>query len=431
MKILINVFYINDFGGIVPCVENLALGMKRLDHDVQVVMSMPRRGYIRRGEPPAKRVEDGPFYHGRDAHAEFERGVGTGYWHRISLGWWDMPKLSYAEVAAIKCDLMVHMVPVPNPIKETRGCLDWEWLYHDSGAERQLVYIHDANFPRAYPHLVYYADRLHGAVCVHEAAYNSTTELPCPRVLIPNPHNVKVNLRDGSKPMRRRGLTMFSVQNFKRWKHVDDLVRAIPHLSSDLEVRVAGGGIEQRYISSTEKIKPEYLDEDGVPIWRRALDTNMTYLSFVTSAQRNEELAKARLLIDPSWSPTIIRYGCHFNRVMVEAMDMGAVPVCTEAAMRGSTLFEPGVNCLTYDHELSPAELAERLEDWTRDTRKLSRIQHDNRKLLDQFRPENIAHRVIEFSQEDPEDMADYECGAPKKKLLEAADRKMEKFYAD
>ncbi len=241
MKILIETSRLNDLGGIVPCVENLTIGLKRLGHEVDAVWSGPKTG-----RPPERR-RDALYRKAKTSHAPWQRfPEGTGWWFRNMLEWWDMPTLSWEEVADFECDLLIHGVPVPTVSRTTRGRPQWPNMYAMSRADRQIVYVHDAHFRDLYPHLLEVARHIDVAVCVHEAAHKSCEMLPTPRALIPNPHDVKGG---PVKPIAERPNRLLSLQNFKSWKHVDDLIRAVPHVIG-CEVRLAGGGIEQQYMTS-------------------------------------------------------------------------------------------------------------------------------------------------------------------------------------
>ena len=149
-----------------------------------------------------------------------------------------------------------------------------------------------------------------------------------------------------------------------------------------------------------DKIKSKYL-QDGEPIWDLAAKAGMEYLSYISSAERDVELRLARGLIDTSWSSLHEQYGCHFNRVFVEAMDAGAVPIVTKSSMKGSTLFKEDENYIAYDHTLpteDPQAFADFLDGTMARTQKLEEIAFNNIDTLECFDFRHIAERVVNFA---------------------------------
>ena len=399
MKIVVEIIRINDLGGIVPCIENLVAGMKANGHDVWTYWSGPKTLRRKTGMPPDRRIEDS-YRKARTAHAPWEsRSDGTGYWFRNSLEWWDMPVIAWSEIADIECDLLIHAVPVPTVSRNTRGHTSWQDMYLFAKAKRQAVYIHDVHYQERYPHLAEMAPAIDAAICVHEAAYFSCLgNLPIHMQFIPNPHDI--GWLDRIKILHRPK-QLLSIQNFKAWKHVDDLIRAVPHTDPEIDIVVAGGGIEQQYMTAgPDKIKPKYLSPDGTPIWDIAADHNMRYLSYISAEERDEELTNCRCLIDTSWSNLHEKYGCHFNRVFVEAMDAGAVPIVTKSSMKKSQFFKEGKNYLAYDHRMNAEQLGAFINESISDVRTLQRIQDNNEGLITEFAMDKIAERVVTYATE-------------------------------
>ncbi len=158
------------------------------------------------------------------------------------------------------------------------------------------------------------------------------------------------------------------------------------------------------------------------PVWDVAADAGMRYLSYIGSDERDEELANCRLLVDTSWSEKHERLGCHFNRVFVEAMDAGAMPLVTRSAMRGSGLFEENENYIAYDHEISPAEFGALIDDVAEDVTRLQEIQAASLEAVGQFAAEKVAAKVVEASEL-------YARGRPTLRVVDAARRNLAQFY--
>jgi hypothetical protein len=135
-----------------------------------------------------------------------------------------------------------------------------------------------------------------------------------------------------------------NMQTFKAWKHVHELVGSIRHMpkKQDGELReVAGRGIEYQYMTSVDKCKPQYFHEDGERFWDAALENGMVYHDYWNTNQVSEWLSRAMVLVDPSWSKKYSQIGGHWNRVIVDAMIHGAIPMAHPKHM-GNELFVAG-----------------------------------------------------------------------------------------
>jgi glycosyltransferase involved in cell wall biosynthesis len=420
MKVLLEHFQIQDWGGIVNYSEFLARGLKSQGHEVESVMLKNK------GKTGIPKVKD------RSGTQGWEFGSGLGLWMHQKSGWEGMYNLNYvADVAegedwASDYDLVIYIVPVPTCSKATKGDEDWLRLFGNTSA-KQLAVVHDGNMQKLYPHLLEVCDRLDGIVCVHDASFNSCDVLPIRRAFIPNPHEYDP-LCDIT-PMSERTDGFVSMQTFKRWKRVDDLVRAIPHMDDFHEKIVCGGGIEYHYMTSVNKCKPEYMDKDGNKIWDNALEAGMDFRGYITTAERDTVLQDVKLLIDPSWSLKYSELGAHFNRVMVEAMSWGCVPVCTDLGMKNSMLFEAGVNYIEVPYNSNPVEYANYIDNALADNELLTTIQQNNLKLIEMFDKEVIAKSIIDFAFGNGDwPHGETVCGELTEKLKADAKRKMEHF---
>jgi len=414
MRILITHFHIQDWGGIVNYSEFMARGLKQLGHTVDSVM-LKNKGIT--GVP---KIKD------RSGQQGWEYGDGLGLWMHQKSGWEGMFQLNYAANmeqwgdTADSYDLILHHIPVPTCTKANKGDEAWLQVFKNHMTP-QLVVVHDGNMQKLYPHILNIVDDIEGVVCVHDAAFNSCSVLPVRRAFIPNPHNVPEDL--SVKEPYDRSDTILSLQTFKRWKRVDDLIRAIAYMDEFTNKMICGGGIEYHYMTSKDKCKPEYINEDGSRIWDKALLNGMDYLGYITTEERDKHLSDAKLLVDPSWSKNYSKLGCHFNRVMVEAMIQGCVPVCTDLAMKGSFLFEANRNYIEIPYDSTPEQYAKILDDAIEDECLLHGIQDNNIKMLSLFACETIAQTVLDFA-----DGQGGEVGEVTDEIYAAAEKKMEHF---
>lgn len=389
MNILLAHFKIQDWGGIVNYSEFLARGFKELGHTVNSVM--------------LKNTGATGYHKGKDRSLDqgWEYGPGLGLWMHQKNGWEGMYQFNYAadttgdwwEAFTEEYDLVIYIVPVPTCSKQNKGDESWLRLFKTTFTP-QVSVIHDGNMQKLYPHILETVPYLEGVICVHDAAFNSAEVLPVNRALIPNPH--ENHIEDILLPCERED-GFVSMQTFKRWKRVDDLIRAIPHMDDMSDKIICGGGIEYYYMTSKDKCKKEYMDEQGNRIWDNAVANGMEFLGYVDTAERDNLLRKYKLLIDPSWSHNYSKLGAHFNRVMVEAMSLGCVPVCTDLGMKDSSFFEAGENYIEIPYDISPEGYAGIIDRYMQDEEALERIQENNLELVEMFRKDNIARIILDF----------------------------------
>lgn len=390
MRILLTHFQIQDYGGIVNYSECMAQGLRENGHKVSAIM-FKNKG--KSGKSPSK---------DRFLDEGWEESCIADWMHQ-KCGWEGMSQINYrTDKEEISClgqqyDLIIHIIPVPTCTKATKGDEDWKEIFSEIEfcGTKQIAVIHDGNMQKLYPHVLKICDQLDGIICVHDAAFNSCDVLPVRRTFIPNPHHFYDRR---ILPIEERGEVLISLQTFKRWKRVDDLVRAIPFMDEFSEKIICGGGIEYHYMTSKTKCKKEYMDENGNKIWDKAIANGMEYRGYVTTEVRDKLLSQSRLLVDPSWSKTYSQYGSHFNRVMIEAMAQGCVPVCTDLGMKNSVLFKSGINYLEIPHDCPPDIYGRRLQYWLDNEDLLQEIQTNNLKLLKAFDKKTVASAVLEFA---------------------------------
>lgn len=415
MNILLAHFQIQDYGGIVNYSECLAKGLKENGHSVDFVM-LKNKGVS--GQPKIKE---------RSGTQGWEYSSGSELWVHQKSGWEGMNQLNYVtdvsdgESWTADYDLVVYIVPVPTCSKATKGDDHWLKLFNNSRA-RQVAVVHDGNMQKLYPHLLRVCDKLDGIVCVHDAAFNSCEVLPVRRTFIPNPHES----HEGKvTDIDERYQQVVSLQTFKRWKRVDDFIRAIPHMDEFTDKIVCGGGIEYHYMTSETKCKKEYMDGNGNRIWDNALEAGMEFKGYVTTEQRDRLLSESVLLIDPSWSKNYSQLGCHFNRVMVEAMSLGCVPVCTDLAMKNSILFKSGINYIEVPYDSTPEQYASILDSAMDNLDLLAEIQSNNLKMMKWFDKTSVAEAIIEFAFDEFESG---EVGTANTAIVDGCNRKMDHF---
>jgi glycosyltransferase involved in cell wall biosynthesis len=316
-------------GGLINHTEQLIGGFKDLGHEVRLINLVWKR-------------------HVQDMHktGNFHTGP-SGIRHDQWKGWEFKAgdRIAYRDnVASAKellsqFDLLVWTTPVPVRGVWTEGNKEWPQLY-DLPA-RQVAVIHDGNVRTMTSHISHIQDRLDAIACVHPCALNSASWLRTPRALVLNPQHLPV--RDVT-PWLHKAPGFISLQTFKAWKRVHDLVEAVAYMPPRTpgELRdIAGKGIEWRYLTSPDKCP--YHHPDGRRFWDAAIANGMHHHRTWTPPQVSGMLDRVRVLVDPSRSTRHLKHGGHFNRVLVEAMIHGAVPIAHRDAV-GVEMFKAGTH---------------------------------------------------------------------------------------
>lgn len=401
MKIFVAMHVFNNFGGIINHNEQLIAGLKELGHDVTFA-------FIKTNHTEQKIVDTSIFPDG------YVAGVGTGYPVHQGKGW-IAPFYSLLNKNSIKQfvqdanshDLVIWQSIFGFKNAQTENFRDWIPMIENVTA-KQVVVIHDGNLKKLYSWIYKFSHKFSGIACVHLAAYKSADFMPVPRNMIFNPHDLKLPTPGN---WENRNNTILSLQTFKRLKRVDDLIYAMPYIQG--KVIVAGDGMERAYMTSPDKCKPEYYctkqkdsyatDEMvGKKIWDNAMATgNMEYIGFITEAKRDLILSKSKFLIDTSWTNT---YGEHFNRVMVEAMRLGVVPIArnlgiSEHEHGNGTLFKVDENYLMIPADATPKEFGDYINFYMNISKeKYDKIVQNNYELIKLFDRKVIAQQYIDLA---------------------------------
>lgn len=350
MNILITFFPIDDMGGIINHHEQLCAGLQELGHTVTTKMLVWK--YV---APSSMAGGRGEIHH---SGLEYDQRRGFSWTAKDIIPykgpqnlakWWD-----YAN----QFDLIIWQVAVPTRRKENLGNTDWISLYNVP--TKQIAIIHDGNFLDSYPWLHVISSHLTGLACVHTCAYNSARSIGVPSALIVNPFFTEGFDPDISRSgyfRRHRGF--LSVQTWKAWKRVPELLKALPYAKGLQRKLVAGKGIDYYYLTSKDKGK-----YPGV--WQGALDAGMEYLDVITNAERDTHLSNVVLSVDASWSKKYGAIGAHFNRVQVEALLRGAIPVVRDLAIghQKDDVFRDMYNCLSIPWDASPGEFGHLLTEY-------------------------------------------------------------------
>jgi glycosyltransferase involved in cell wall biosynthesis len=403
MKIMMVMHTFNNFGGIINHCEHLVAGLKELGHDVTFAYLKGNKT-VRPVEIPTELKEG------------YEIGIGTGYPVHQGDGW-IAPYYSYKVKESIdkfvedanKHDLVIWQSIFGFKNKDTEKSLDWLPMV-EKVTTKQVPIIHDANLKKLYPWIQIYEKHFSGLACVHPAAYESADFMDVPRALILNPQDIS-GIPE-TPPYAQRENKLLSIQTFKRWKRVDDLIRAVPYMPG-VETLVGGYGIEAAYMMSKDKCKEEYFatsqydpdvteDRQGKRIWENAENSgNFKYLGFISGAKRDEILSTSKFLVDPSWSNT---FGEHFNRVVIDAMRIGTVPIAVNYGVSNNedgigTVLKAGTHYCMLKKDYTPKQYGEAIANFCNmPESQYKQMQLNNYELIKQFDRRVVAQHYIDLA---------------------------------
>lgn len=403
MKILVVCHEFNNYGGIINHTEQLIAGFKELGHDVSFFPIRASKNYNKLKEKDLSGYDVGE---GTGLHVHQGSGWHTSYGPFLSE---EFIKTFVYE--ANEYDLVIWQSIFGFKNKDTENYRAWVDMIKKVKTQ-QVVIVHDGNLRKFYPWIEHLKEHISGLACVHPSAYESAEQISIPRAMILNPQK---SIERTNVLFSERKNQILSLQTFKRWKRVDDLVFAVPHLK-DVQVIVAGDGMERAYMSSLDKCKPEYYctpktDPDapdhlyGKRIWENALDCGMQYIGFISESKRDEILSQSKFLIDTSWSRT---YGSHFNRVIVDAMRVGVVPIARNLGVSDneegvSVLFKPNENYLMIPWDAKPKAFAEHIQNFMNiSDEQYSDMVERNYKIVEMFDRKKIAQDYIDLASGKP-----------------------------
>lgn len=394
MKILVAVHNVMDLGGIINHTEHMIGGLKSLGHEVDLKE-------VTYSQNPASQRKTGDFKLGPSG-IPHNQGKGWNFSSTERISYKGARMLEEARRIIGRYDLVIWQVPVPGKSAYQRGNDVWPELYDNNA--KNIAFIHDGNAIRNYPYIKHIEHHLDGVACVHHCALAGSDFIAAPRKLILNPQ---------LKPIREvqqwnlKNNGFINMQTFKAWKRAHELVKAISFLPSKKndELReVAGEGIEYRYMTSVEKCKDQYFFPDGSRIWESALANGMTHHGYWNAEEAWKMLVKAKIIVDPSWSIRYSQKGGHYNRVVVEGMIAGCVPVARSMGM-GDELFRAGEHYVEIPEGCSDQEYADTLvEAWSMGSAEAAAYREAQLEILPRFDRNYVAEQIIELANGEADD---------------------------
>ncbi len=433
MKIAICLFPIMDLGGIVNHTEQLIGGFKDLGHTVDLLELSWKNKHPRANN---KAVDE--TWQWGPSGIQHHQGKGWNFPAKNRFGYRGQWRRNETRSKLESYDLVIWSVPVPTKLAEHRGNDDWPQLY-ELKKPKQIAVIHDGNCVSGCPHILKIVHRLTGLACVHPCAYNGADVFPIGRQMILNPQDLSDAYHT---PWDDRATGFISLQTFKAWKHVHELIEAIAFMPEvkDQEFRwVVGEGIEYRYMVSEEKCKPQYYhsgrdldpgDQEysfsGMKFWDAAMANGMQRpdKGWWSAEKATAMLKQSRVLVDPSWSNKYSMVGGHPNRVVVDAIRCGAIPVARPLGM-GSEIFQANVHYVPIPHGVGPQEYGDIiLNTGNMLKKKAVEYQEAGRDKLQLFERGKIASMYLSLAEGDHT-----KIGVVSESLITKCDEVLENFF--
>lgn len=370
MKILIAQYEMLDLGGIVNDLESLYQGLVELGIEVHV-RQMCWKESVR-----DKRTSQTDLIQGKMGLL-FNQKQGWIWPESHRVPYMGVENLRQWRMFAETFDAVVWHIPVPSASNENVGNSDWLRLYDISVP--QFAYIHDGNLRDSYPHIYAVKDKLKGLAATQGAALGCAKLVDLPHALVLTGQMDIQKRIDMRQPWSKRSHGFYSNFTAKGWKHLEDLVRAIPHMSPVLFKIYAGNGIALRYMKATDKCPPKFwcdkeYDPDfneswnGKRIWENALLHGLIWKDYVHPDERDLYMSHLRVHIDPSWSIKYSKLGSHFNRTTVESMISGCVPIARNlgVGIDETGICDPWIPGETYamiPYDCTPKQFAKKVEE--------------------------------------------------------------------
>lgn len=412
MKILVTIYDMPNYGGIVPYIEQLIIGLKELGHRVDFIQLD---------------VHTRISKHSKTTKVQIETD-GTGLpWH-LRYGWYGTPKINVNAIEdewAADYDLVIHGIPCPGPNKQFFGSDGWVDVWERAGT-KQICIVHDVNFPTRYPYLLYVKDHIEAAVCVHDAAYESTRALTdVPRLMIPNPFDTR-GIEPGA-PLQQRKQVLGAMAVWKPIKRIEKVI--IPGcdlLDNGIALELVGEGIDRfKMASRVGRCPEEFKDENGEQYWDVALRKGMVWHGELSKDDAINWLKTVPFHIDTS---KVGEGHAYWNRTTIECMLTGTVPVLHEEAVpENCTIFKPFDNyAMIPKGEDGDCWVADTVMDLFANSEWLidDLIVERNHELAQSFDRKIIAERIVEFAF----DPALGVKGEHDPIVAERADKHLEKF---
>ena len=470
-KILIGDFAIAKYGGIVEHVSAKVRALRALGHEVDLFQFTAAATTQRSYDKKIAELKSGVFQDKLKVNSQqggYEYDEATGYWKNNYYGFFLPPsnRIGVYEPDALErwhrlvegVDLVIwNFAPTKSSDWDRKdgSKFDFWWRFFDlPSSVAQMFVVHDAYFDVRASNISALRDKIWFLECAHVAAYGCCANIGIPRTLLLNPRYIEDGARMPVRAMGARKYDFFAAHIFKSMKHVDDLIRSVPHLNSGTKgfsVRIAGSGIEQAYMVAGEKCKEPYKvsakrDPDiaekyyGQRIWDVAEHFGMEYLGQISGEQVRENLLNAKFAVDPSWAEHYANYcRTHINGFIIEAMLCGCYPVLRDyrgLIKGGAEVYDPlfeNINAVIIPWDATPRQFADALREaahmspakYLRDTREnfalVKELFNAKNNMAEVLRLVDVGRKAIK---------RELECGKDSDTVKRVTNEIMENFYS-
>lgn len=373
----------NDLGGIITSSEHLMIGLREAGYEAE--FALLRSGRVASSVPRGRHAND------------FVVGEGSGLMMHPLNGWrgpaftTDVPEdfLAYANTF----DVVIFGCMYGLNNDKTQGLRDWTLCV--TGIKPPVVFmVRDDHLEVRTPWVMAFAPYVAAWAGVQECSFDSCLGLGAPVGLVYSGHALAT---PGALESKRQNAAL-ALATWKPWKQGRKLLMTAPHMKTKLFM--AGDGIDLRYMRSPDKARDRDFYPDGRRIWDVAMKT-VDYLGPIGEAERDRLMTKVKLMIDFSYREN----SGQINRVVVEAMRHGAVPVCDPMFISGNVegvgrVFEAGRDYLPIRTRLLDEKLlAQNIDQYAGNAKHLAEIRAHNLSRVPEFSRATAAANLVKLAQ--------------------------------
>jgi hypothetical protein len=410
-KIAILIFEItNNLGGILPSTINTCKGLEEAGYEPTVFHAEWKTRVYARPEGTFREVGYGlRTDRAYDRARMFADPTHTWLYKGRS------PSLALRE-ALSGYDGVILSNSIPSLVaKKMRDNRDWQTVLQHG--KPMIAMVRDCHWSLLALHILPFRHLFQAFVGVHPAAFESLKTMPWKIACQVNPHDISLYKRVYEKNWDEVCITSW----FKAWKHIDDIIRAVPFFKN-MRLRVAGGGIEYNYMKAAmtnpdghgkgalfkkktdfyswkegdRSVREEWI---GKSIWEVAEKSKkFRYEGFLLGRPLDNIQSNCGGLIDPSYH---YKWGEHFNRVMIEAILHRSLPFVrpygiSDNAEGQGRIFGPD-NAVMLPEKASPKRLAEIICSSMKDVSLRKGILKANKHKLAMFDRKRVAKEYIKL----------------------------------
>jgi len=369
MKIALNLFWIEQVGGILTYHKNLSSGLQELGHSVDSFFISLNKKKLQQ-----KYNSRGFIFEDFKSVLGFEQDQ-----------WIDEYKKTMENY-----DVVIFTIQCPT--LKSHVTERWAQCYNIS--PKIISVFHDPYLKSRYPWIRGVFDNISKYVCVQEKSYivvRNSFGLTKPKgtvELIRHP----MDLSDMGVYKEQKENLIMTAQQFKSWKRVHLFIKAIPEIKKqfpELQIEVYGDGIERSKMSG-KKRSEKYKDLNGW-FWDNAINAGMQYKGFVSDEELIGAYKRSKIFIDMSLGED--GYKTHYpniNYSALEAMKYGNVIIAANVLPK---IFEPQKHYLSVDEKHISESLLHNVSDALVDDSDV--ITNNFQTLKEHFQRDKVADEIL------------------------------------